>query len=396
MTSSSPRPRGVVRTVPVTVLTGFLGAGKTTLVNRICHGNLVLWVALLLTCCARFAAAQPIAQPPLTPKAESFLLGPPNSDGPVVVHASFQLLNINGINDDADTLGFSGILTLVWKDTRQAFDPVKEGVSEKVFSGAYQFNEISPGWYPQVTLVNASGQYDSRAVLLRVKPDGTNTLTEAFEAVAKVNLNMRRFPFDRQRMELIFRVFGFDAGEVALKTEPISASSDGILTSVPQWTLKGVEASIRSMNTPNVGGKGVASAFIVTTYVERQSLFMLRLVVIPLCLIVILSWSVFWMDRSSLGDRMSVSFVGILTAVAYQITLAGTLPHISYLTFMNGFLNISFLLMCATVVINLVVGAADRRGHQHGDRIDRCCRWLFPLTYFGLNAIALAVTLLFF
>ena len=55
--------------------------------------------------------------------------------------------------------------------------------------------------------------------------------------------------------------------------------------------------------------------------VKRQPLFMLRLVVIPLCLIVMLSWSVFWMDRSSVGDRMAVSFVGILTAVAYQITL---------------------------------------------------------------------------
>jgi hypothetical protein len=362
----------------------------------ILNGDHVLWVALLLTCCARFAAAQPIAQPPLTPKAESFLLGPPNSDGPVVVRASFQLLSISRINDEAETFQFSGVLTLVWKDVRQAFDPVKEGVSEKVFSGAYQFNEISPGWYPQVTLVNAGGQYDSRAVTLRVKSDGTSTLSETLEAVAKVNLNMRRFPFDHQRMEAVFRLFGFDANEVVLETEPKSASAEGWLTKVPQWTLEGVEASTRTMNAPSPSRNGVASAFVVSVDVKRQSLFMLRLVVIPLCLIVMLSWSVFWMDRSSLGDRMSVSFVGILTAVAYQITLGGTLPHISYLTLMNGFLNISFLVMSATVVINLVVGAADRRGRQRGDRIDRCCRWIFPFTYFGFNALALAVTLLFF
>ena len=38
-------------------------------------------------------------------------------------------------------------------------------------------------------------------------------------------------------------------------------------------------------------------------------------------------------------------------------------------------------------------GAADRRGPERGDR---CCRWIFPLTYFGLNALALTVAFLFF
>ena len=48
-------------------------------------------------------------------------------------------------------------MTLTWRDARQAFDPAVAGVEEKVFQGAYQFNEIWPGWYPQVILVNESG-----------------------------------------------------------------------------------------------------------------------------------------------------------------------------------------------------------------------------------------------
>jgi hypothetical protein len=52
---------------------------------------------------------------------------------------------------------------------------------------------------------------------------------------------------------------------------------------------------------------------------------------------------------------------------------------------MHAFLVVSFLMMCATVVINLVVGELDKKGRRElGDRIDLRCRWIFPLAYFGL------------
>jgi len=110
-----------------------------------------------------------------------------------------------------------------------------------------------------------------------------------------------------------------------------------------------------------------------------------------------LSWSVFWMERSSLADRISVSFIGILTAVAYQIVVSEIQPHISYVTLMHGFLILSLLIMSGTVVINLVVGTLDKQGRvAAGDRVDRRCRWLFPLAYFGLNAVMAVVAFTFF
>jgi hypothetical protein len=92
------------------------------------------------------------------------------------------------------------------------------------------------------------------------------------------------------------------------------------------------------------------------------------------------------MDKSSLGDRIGVSFIGILTAVTYQVILSEILPRISYATLINdGFLGVSFLIMCMTVIVNLRVGYLDRNGMPEvGDRLDHRCRWIFPVIYFGV------------
>jgi hypothetical protein len=196
------------------------------------------------------------------------------------------------------------------------------------------------------------------------------------------------YPFDRQRLEAVFEVLGFDESEVVLQPSapgdtPAPHGAEALR--VPQWNLVQVKNSSRSYSATHAGELGVASTFVISMDVERKSLFMIRLVVVPLFLIVVLSWSVFWMDQSSLGDRTGVSFIGILTVVSYQVMLSEILPHISYMTLMNGFLNMSFFVMCATVVVNLWVGSLDRRGQaERGSRIDRRSRWIFPLVYLGL------------
>jgi len=349
-------------------------------------------------CAAQGAGSAPISPPPAA--GTSFLLGPPPGDGPVVVRAHFHLRDINEIDDQAETFEFEGVMTLTWRDERQAFDPAEAGVDEKVFQGGYQFNEVSTGWFPQVVLVNGSGSYEKYGVVLRVRPDGTSTLIETIAAVAEADLDLRRYPFDRQRLEAVFEVLGFDEDEVVLQAESEGANSGDhadwpIL--LPQWTLESVGMSSRDRHVPYAGSRGVAAAFVVSMDMRRASFFMVRLVVIPLVLMVMLSWSVFWMDRSSLGDRISVSFIGILTAVAYQLVVGEVLPDISYVTLMNGFLNLSLLIMCATVGINLVVGSLDRRGKADvGDRVDHRCRWIFPLVYLGLLAVFVLVTVTFF
>jgi hypothetical protein len=315
----------------------------------------------------------------------------PPGERPVKVRARFDLHDINQIDDDAEVFEFTGVMTLTWRDPRAAFDPSEAGVSEKVYGGGFQFNEISPSWYPQAVLVNESGLYSKSGVIQRVLPDGTCTLIETINAAAKSDLNMRRYPFDSHRLAATFEILGYSSGEAVFEVDPSGAGAASESISIPQWNISAVTLAARERTSPYAGASGKASALVLSLDVHRQSFYILRLVVFPLSLIVALSFAVFWMDRSSLGDRISVSFIGILTGVTYQLVMSQGLPQIAYPTLMHAFLYLSFLVMCATVVVNLVVGSMDKRQNfAMGDRIDYACRWVFPLGYLAM-LVALGV-----
>ena len=319
--------------------------------------------------------------------SQTVLLAPPPSDGPVVVRLGFQLLDINSIDEQSETFQFGGVLTVQWKDERQAFDPAVEGVDEKFYQGNFQFNEISPAWYPEISLLNAAGMFEKGEPLCRVRPDGTCTLVTPVNAVAKTVFKLRHYPFDRHSLRIVFGIPGYTDQELAVEQLPLPDPGAQEIH-LPQWTFLGASKSVGSILPTAPGSDRPTPALVVELDVKRQPLFVLRLVVGPLFLVVVLSWSVFWMDRASVGDRMSVSFVGLLTAVAYQIILGEILPHIAYLTPVNVFVNLSFMVMCASIVINLIVGELNRSGRgDKADALDKRCKVLFPVVYLSLIAI---------
>jgi hypothetical protein len=328
---------------------------------------------------------------------DRFLLGPPASDGPTVVKAGFYLSDVNRIDEENETFEFEGILTLSWRDERQVFDPDEVGVAEKVYQGNYQFSEVWNGWWPQVVLANESGQYLRQGVLLRIQSDGELTYVEELNAVAEMPRDLRRFPFDRQAFQAIFEVMGFTREEVALQVDSHTTGAAQGGVTIAQWELQGMRSGIVENDPVYADGtREPLTSLVVSIDLARRPGFLIRIVILPLALLVALSWSVFWMDRESLGERMDISFIGILTVVAFQIMVSGNLPRIAYFTLMDAFLYLNLLVLAASVVVNLVVGRFDRTHRAEvGDRIDRVCRWAFPVAYLGTNALAGAYFLVF-
>ncbi len=319
----------------------------------------------------------------------------PPGDRPVVVKAGFMLYDINEIEESTETFEFEGALLLSWHDPRQAFDPETEGVTERVYKGSYQYTELYDGWRPQAFLANESGSYDRQGTVLRIEPDGTVWYVEEIDAIAESPMDLRFFPFDEQTLQIHFKFLGYGVDEV--RFEPVEEYSRllpqrGNPVGNAGWAIADFAVSASEDQSAIAGAQAVGqgSTLRIDVNAERRSGYLIRVVVLPLMLIVALSWVVFWMDRESLGNRMDISFIALLTVVAFQIMVEQALPAIPNLTLMAGFLAINYLLLAATIVVNLRVDQLDRADRQaDGDVLDLRCRWMFPVLYFVATPIFL-------
>ena len=102
-------------------------------------------------------------------------------------------------------------------------------------------------------------------------------------------------------------------------------------------------------------------------------------VLLPLLMIVMMSWIVFWIHASDTGPKISVSVTSMLTLIAYRFAIASALPPIAYLTRLDRFLIGSsvlvFLALAGAVAVSYI---AEKHGEDHAHGLNRTARWMSP------------------
>lgn len=105
--------------------------------------------------------------------------------------------------------------------------------------------------------------------------------------------------------------------------------------------------------------------------------------IIPLLLIVAMSWVVFWIDPKESGTQISVAITSMLTLIAYRFAIGANLPHLSYLTRLDTCILLSTMLVFSCLVEAVVATTLAKSGrYESALKIDLWCRILFPVTLF--------------
>ena len=318
--------------------------------------------------------------------------GMPNPPAqPTVVDAAVMILDVVDIDDVNESFTAEITVFAEWDDPRLAFDAEAEGVEMKIFQGDFQFAEIFTGWWPQLLLVNEVGPPDPNAIKIEVYPNGHVRYLDQHSAVLETPMDLRDYPFDRQRLRAELVPFGDTSSNVVLRVNELYANATDDFVkrnkdvNVAGWTLTGIEFATDETYINEATKDRQISKMVVTINLERRSWQLVWQMLFPLLVIVSMIWSIFWLDIDSLADRLNVAFVGVLTIVAYQFVVIDNMPRMSYLTLTDTILLISFVTMSLAIPQSLIVAGLVKRGAiARAMTIDRISRMAFPLTYIGM------------
>jgi hypothetical protein len=173
----------------------------------------------------------------------------------------------------------------------------------------------------------------------------------------------------------------------SLVQDPEAPSIIASELSVADWRILESSGDARDIKLTNEEN---ARGFVFSFRAERIYNHYVIKFIIPLILIVMMSWIVFWIDPEEAGSQLSVAMTAALTLIAYHIALAGKLPDIPYLTRMDLFLFGSTLLVFSAlleVVVTSRLAKGDSAVLAH--KLDAVCRVIFPLSYLVIAVFSL-------
>jgi hypothetical protein len=311
------------------------------------------------------------------------LLAMPSSI-PFPVTAGLFVKDLRDVDAVTDSFRFRGVIRVTWCDPRQAFDPAAAGVDEKQFFGpdAEKIRATSL-WSPRGFPVNQVDSFQITEQSLRI--DHTGQVTAAINLTVRLSspFDLRRFPFDTQLLRFHIESFTFNEEQVVFVADN-SMTGFAENFQIPEWTITDVRAHVDSVDVSR--SSKPHSRLVLTIEIDRQSGFYVWKVLLPLLIIVALSWSVFWMPEEKFGIRVRTTATGILTIVAYQFVAGQALPRLGYLTLMDKIMVGSFVLLGVTVLESYLVSRYPEEERDKAFRVDRTARWLFPLAYASMIA----------
>jgi hypothetical protein len=294
------------------------------------------------------------------------------------------VLNLSSINEVTECFELTGYLLAQWRDPRLTYLPT--GPHDK-------YRILTPGsvWRPRLVIINEVEPRHSDESSLRVEPDGLMSYSERFGALMTSTFHLKTFPFDAQKLEVIVHPFTDQQQSIAFVPSQLpvwTATKFNSYSSLESWRFKSLTSNI-SLASSQFGKDEIAEVRFEMA-VQRRRGFYLWKVFLPLLLMVVVSWSVFWFDPPEVSSQVTIAVTTILTIIAFALTISLTLPRVPYLTFADAFFLTCYIFTFVTMFELTAVHIAYRNERRKlAGRIRRTARWLVPSAFVVINSIVI-------
>jgi hypothetical protein len=289
----------------------------------------------------------------------------------IKVSVGIVLIDFARINLREESFEMAGYLDTSWTDPGLVLKPsLAKGKARR-----YRPGQI---WAPALEFVNAVEQVvGEREGDLYVSDEGRVTQRIRFSHKFQSPMNLKRFPFDSQTLSIVVTAFDPFAKdlELVIDEQRVGKLSEA---SVTDWDINAVGARV----APIRGEDPVEKRFLFEVKVSRRYTFYVWRVLLPMTMLVVASWLVFWFEPTNLQPQISTGLAILLSLVTFTYAIDFSLPKVAYLTFIDRYTLTSFaFVLVAIYAVSAIHVMLKVKGEDPAMRFQVRARGIFPVAF---------------
>ncbi|AWB66581.1 gamma-aminobutyric-acid receptor subunit beta [Saccharobesus litoralis] len=350
--------------------------------------NLASWLFITsLLCMANVHANVHVnvnVSPRLEPTAASQVTNTDSSAQQQATHVeiSLHINKLYQVETKNESFKIDAYLVMRWHKPDNTIEP---GVFENIqVQQARQFGL----WLPVIEFINVLGRREIANQRVTISSDNWVEYNERFTTTFTTDMDFRQFPFDQQTFSVLMEPFTYDERQLVISKAQVFPKVLGNALD-GQWSqLSAPQASVSRQSYSHLSNNGEPdvnfSRLTIAVDVARKSDFYIWQFILPLTLIIIASWAVFWI--AGFGERLGTSFTLMLTVVAYNFYTGNLLPHLPYTTLIERLVIFSYVSIFAAILL-IVINRVRHPENSANTRLIKTCRYLFPIGFILMMAL---------
>jgi hypothetical protein len=295
----------------------------------------------------------------------------PDPEGtPTKVQAGFYVLNIESIDNVEQNFTIDFILILSWRDTRLAGSP-----------GRMELDKV---WNPEAYIFNIREIKKLIPETVDISDEGNVFYAQRYYGELTSPFYLESFPFDVQILPISIVSIGYGPEEMQFIFDAEHSGKDEKFT-ISDWDISSGAGKVGVYKAPSPGRQNNIDLYSQVDYemkAQRFSFFYLWKVVVPIMIIIFMSWAVFWIDPSHFAPQIALGTTSILTNIAFILSLGYLLPRVSYMTKMDYLIYFSLSLVFLAFLEAIITTKLAATGKKElALQFDRYSRWIFPVLF---------------
>jgi hypothetical protein len=336
---------------------------------------------LLLTLVISFISSITLIFPPgisaqeIDGQAELSTTRPDPKGVPTKVRVHLFVINIESVSDAEQSYKANVAIFATWKDPRLVCKPGQDPDLIRT----YKLDQV---WHPSVYILNQRRVFKQGKDVIRVDCVGNAEYSQIFYGDFLTLANIKDFPFDARplNIDVISKEYGPEEVELSLEEE-FTGRTDKF--SITDWYIDSTPTTESSVY--KVKGKFAQKSFsrlIFSFNADRNTQYYIWKIIVPMMLIVFMSWCVFWIPLDQLGAKIGLSVTSMLTLIAYRFALSNLTPKVDYLTRFDKFTFASTLLIFLALVVTVATGSLSAKGRgELAEKIGSYSKFVFPAAF---------------